>query len=80
MPDFLIVLNRLFRLKEKVEEEQLARSASDHIFFNYNNSMLRKEEFRTAIEVFGYREEDLSPLFSNLTVQTIRLALEGRGE
>ena len=69
------MLNRLYRLKET--SKATAGFTTDKLFSNYSQSLLRKEEFKVAIEVFGYREEDLNPLFSAVTVQTIRTALEG---
>lgn len=69
------MLNRLYRLKEASKAS--SGFATDKLFTNYTQSLLRKEEFKVAIEVFGYREEDLNPLFSNTTIQSIRTALEG---
>jgi hypothetical protein len=73
--DFLIVLNRLYRLKEA--SKSTPGFSTEKLFSNYSQCLLRKEEFKVAIEVFGYREEDLNPLFSPNTVMTIRSALEG---
>lgn len=73
--DFLIVLNRLYRLKQASKAAN--GFGTEKLFSNYNQCLLRKEEFKVAIEVFGYREEDLNPLFSPNTIQTVRSALEG---
>jgi len=101
--DFLIVLNRLLKLKLVKEQSKLLESQSitaahglnkqipsqlsidkhedvfseEFLYCHYLQSLLKREEFKIAIELFGYRQEEISPEVSQQSLAILRHALEG---
>lgn len=89
--DFLVVLSRLYKIRQRKEaqEEAQAQSEDDQqydqkslmkLFVHFSQSLMRREEFKLAVELFGYRDMELPPEFSQATIQTLRSSLEGRGQ
>jgi hypothetical protein len=101
--DFLIVLNRLLKLKLVKEQSKLSDSQSitaahglnkqypnqqssdkpedlfseEFLYSHYLQSLLKREEFKIAIELFGYRQEEITPEISQQSLSILRHALEG---
>lgn len=71
MTDFIQVLTRLYRLSaaQNQSQSQLSQPSA------YSASRMKREEFKVAIELFGYREDELSPVYSAQTLSTIKSAL-----
>lgn len=89
--DFLVVLKRLYKIRARQEEatslsrdHQYKNDFEDQdekqLFSHFYQSLMRREEFKLAVELFGYRDIELPPAFSSATIQTLKLALEGRGQ
>lgn len=87
LPDFLIVLNRLFRMKQQSEQRAFQGtdgtvadilSNEERIFSNYAQSLMRREDFKIAVELFGFREEDLPLEHSSASLAIIKQAIEGK--
>lgn len=98
--DFLIVLNRLLKLKIAKEEKRNESSGAmaaqtndmhqgqahqdgstffeEYLYCHYLQSLLKREEFKIAVELFGYRQEEITPDISQQSLGVLRLALEGR--
>lgn len=96
---FLIVLNRLLKLKLAKEEKRNESSAGmaaqaneqftgqtnsdgmvfleEYLYCHYLQSLLKREEFKIAVELFGYRQEEITPDISQQSLGVLRLALEG---
>lgn len=80
--DLLVVLNRLLKLrirKDQAEQSIPETSLKIQLFSHFTHSSMRREEFKLAVEIFGYRDVDLPPGYSNTSLQTLKTALEGRG-
>jgi hypothetical protein len=83
--DFLVVLNRLCRLRES-NQSQLggglgtpgdeSMQPEDKAYLHYNQSLLRREEFKVAYELFGAKEETEDTDFTAASLMTLRLASE----
>lgn len=82
--DFLVVLNRLYKIRARQDHNKNQPDAEDYevhkLFDHFSQSLMRREEFKLAIEIFGYRDIELPPAFSNTTINTLKLSLEGRGQ
>lgn len=97
--DFLIVLNRLLKLKLAKEEKRNESTAmaaqtndmhhgqsnlegstffEEYLYCHYLQSLLKREEFKIAVELFGYRQEEITADISEQSLGALRLALEGR--
>lgn len=74
-PDLMVVLNRLLKLKLRQDQ---ADPQPVQLFSQFSRSLMRREEFKLAVEIFGYRDIDLPPSYSPASIQTLRAALEGR--
>jgi hypothetical protein len=75
-PDLLVVLNRLLKLK--LRQDQVDPPQTQY-FSQFTRSLMRREEFKLAVEIFGYRDVDLPPAYAPASIQTLKQALEGRG-
>ena len=78
--DLLVVLNRLLKLRVRNDQRQMSDEPVNHLFSHFSQSSMRREEFKLAIEIFGYRDVDLPLAYSNQSIQSLRQALEGRGQ
>lgn len=89
--DFLVVLTRLYKIKQRKESQESLQGKSqdraDHyersllkLFVHFSQSLMRREEFKLAVELFGYRDVEVPADFSQATIQTLRTGLDGRGQ
>lgn len=72
--DLLVVLNRLLKLRIRQDQTE---GPPSQFFAQFTKSLMRREEFKLAVEIFGYRDVDLPPAYSATSLQTLRTALEG---
>lgn len=49
----------------------------DFLYCHYLQSLIKREEFKIAVELFGYRQEELNPAISTQSLSILRTALEG---
>ena len=73
--DLLVVLSRLLKLRVRQDQTE---QAAPQFFSQFSRSLMRREEFKLAVEIFGYRDVDLPPAHSPASIQTLKSALEGR--
>jgi acetolactate synthase small subunit len=89
--DFMVVMSRLYKIKQRKEAQEEMQVQNDdsrqhdqrslmRLFVHFSQSLMRREEFKLAIDMFGYRDIELPPEFSNTTIQTLRSSLDGRGQ
>ena len=89
--DFLVVLSRLYKIKQRKEAQDEIQAHNDdnqqyeqrsfmRLFVHFSQSLMRREEFKLAIDLFGYRDIELPEEFSITTIQTLRSSLDGRGQ
>lgn len=77
--DLLLVLTRLYRLRlQNQEEEDEEISTGNRLFQCYQQSLMRREEFKTAIELFGYRDEDVAEDFTESSISALKFSCQGK--
>ncbi len=79
-PDLFVVLNRLLKLRASQDRSHDSESQRSQYFAHFTRSCMRREEFKLAVDIFGYRDVDLPPVYAQASLQTLKTALEGRGK